>query len=418
MSSLTLESTRKEEVVFPDTISNSEMIESNSPKTSWCWKYVQGYLEPIGRLFRNTFFLPLYNKKVDVERTLNQRLAEKISLDLQNSEAFCSKELSIIRRCFSMRDIDVRLEGPVTKIFTLRLFESKMPIGGKKLRVILFCFNGNRECSGGTTLSTQAWNPLKIQELSKIPLSILRAFQTTGIRVDSLVTNSLGNVILDALSTEPICATTIPPTLIINRGYTSTKKVANRFFIFPLNYILYGVAKLCGWSADPEKGLLTFLEKNHQKHIHSPQKVVIIEARKDYFFSEEGSFDPNIHEKIAKLGVSVFRAKFWPYPFQSRSHHALCLDHFVNNSETQLLANNMSFSLNEGEKMSSAIARNIFFEGDEEWHTSFFIGGADATREIGTVRETMPLLSAFIEEGERRDVCDPRDKKGMMKAAS
>lgn len=413
MASSSLQSACINDQLFTKTFSNLVWIDSNSQKVSGCWKFILGYLEPIGRILRNTFFLPLYNKRIDTERTLNQRLAEKISRILQNQDCACSKELSIIRDSFSTRDIEVKLEGPVTKIFTLRLFESRMPIGSKKLRVILFCFNGNKQFTSGAPLSLQPWNPLNIQELSQAPLSLLRAFQLTGIRVDSLITNSLGNVAFDGLPSSPFKATIIPPILIINRGLTSVKKVSRKLLFFPFNYILYGAARLCGWNADPEKGLVDFLARNRANSAGSRHKVVIIEARKDFYFSDEGAFDPDLHEKIAQLGVPTFRAKFWPYPFHSRSHHALCLDHLVNNSETENLANSMSFALDEDEKMSSGIAKNIFFEGKEEWHTCFCIGGADATREIGTVRETLPLLSAFIEEGKKRDLLDSTDKKDL-----
>ena len=148
---------------------------------------------------------------------------------------------------------------------------------------------------------------------------------------------------------------------------------------------------------------MSFLERNPQRSDGSPREVVIIEAQKDVYFSGKGAFEATIHEKIAQFGVSVFRSSFWPYPFHSRAHHALTLNHLENNSETKVLANTRSFFLlNPDEKMSSAIARNVFFKSDEEWHTCFCIGGADSTRDTGTVREVMPLLSAFIEEGESR----------------
>ncbi len=404
---------RNEAVILPSIISYVEAANSRPKQAYGCRNFFKGPLEAAGQILRNAFYLPLYKKKIDPELELNQRLAEKLSYVLQHPQALCSKELQLIRRFFSVRDIDVQIEGPIVRTFTVRLFESRLPIGEKKLRVILFSFNGNTEHGRDIPAITRTWNPLKIEEIGKSPLSVLQAFQALGLRIDSLVTTSLGNVALDGIKYFPSESTAFPPTLILNRGLTSIKKVANQLYSFPLNYLLLGAAKLCGWDANPEKGLLNFLEKNTQRSIQPPRKVVIIEAQKDFYFSGKGAPEVDIHEKISRLGVSVFRAKFWPFPFHIRSHHALSLDHLENNPETQVLANTLSFALDPGEKMSSAIARNIFLEGSEEWHTCFYIGGADATRDTGTVREIMPLLSAFIEAGERQTQSNADDRKEL-----
>src|SRR5262249_31782670 len=153
-----------------------------------------------------------------------------------------------------IRDIDVQIEGPIVRIFTVRLFESRMPIEGKKLRVILFSFNGNAERDGDVHSHQRTWNPLRIEEISRSPLDVLQALRASEIRIDSLVTTSLGNIALDGLKYFPSKLSApdiLPPTLIINRGLTSVKKVANQLYPFPLNYILYGAARLCGWNANP-----------------------------------------------------------------------------------------------------------------------------------------------------------------------
>ena len=386
---------------IPYTISYSEEDQPSVQKTAFCWALVQACMLPIGRFLRNTFFLPLFNKKIDEERALNQKLANKISEALQNTNIFYSEKISELSQFFSVRDINVEVKGAVTKIFTIRLFESKVPLNGKKLRVILFCFNGNKECRDGSDLNKYAWDPLNIQELGKASITVLQALEATGLRVDSLVSNSLGNLALGSL---PDDSKAVPPTLIINRGLTSVKKVINSLAPFPLNYILYGVAKLCEWNADPEKRLLDFFEREKQENCLARRKVVIIEARRDFFFSGAGAFDPEFHKKIEDLGVEVFRAQFWPYPYHSRAHHALCLNKLKNNSETVVLTPDEEFfTIFPEEKMSNAIARNIFLEGTEEWHTCYCIGGADASLEIGTVREVVPLLSAFKEEGEKTE---------------
>jgi len=190
---------RNEAGVFPSTISYAGMANSRPQKSSGCWDFFKSPLEAIGQILRNTFYLPLYKKKIDPELELDQRLAGKVSYILQHPQALCSRELRVIQRCFSIRDIDVQIEGPIVRTFTVRLFESRIPVGEKKLRVILFSFNGNTEHERDLHSRARAWNPLKIEEISSSPLSVLQAFQASGVRVDSLVTTSLGNVALDGL---------------------------------------------------------------------------------------------------------------------------------------------------------------------------------------------------------------------------
>lgn len=350
-------------------------------------------LDALGRKLRDNFYLPL-NKKVDEERQLNQSLAKKISNILKGLGFSHSKKIETIKQYFNIKDIEIP-DASLVSSFKVRIFESKLSVRDKNLRIILFTFNGNTQCEEGTK-SVRSWDPLNMHQLSQSSLDVMQFFQQCGMRIDSLITHSLGNIVFDGGADIPVSC--IPQTVIINRGFTSSKKVANQLCPFPLNYILYGAAKLCEWTADPEKGLLSFLRKD----AGTQRKVVLIEALKDSYLSGRGAPDADLHEKVAKLGASVFRAKFWPYPFQQRAHHAIALNHLVNNSKTQILANSDFFPMEEDEKMSSAIARNIFQKGRDDWHTCFCIGGADSTIEIGTVREVMPLLSAFIKTEEKK----------------
>jgi hypothetical protein len=384
---------RNVDLLLPSTISYSDPKTLNFQNKSHYWNLLRIFLEAIGLILRNTFYFPLH-KKMDFDHMANQNLAARISNFLK-SDSLCPEKLERIRKFFHIRDIDVHLSGPLSKIFTVRLFESKTKLHDKKLRIILFSFNGNSEVEEGKQV-LRPWDPRTIKEMSECPLLVLRAFQTTGVAIDSLMTFSLGNIALGNLrdfSSE--AAEILPSTLIINRGFTSSKKVANHFFIFPFNHILYFLGKLCGWSADPESELLSYLEENSQKFV-SQHKILIIEDKKDFYFSEESAPNENYHTKLSRLGNLVCRLKFWPFPFHRRAHHALGLNHLVNNPETEMLANTMQFFLRQDEKMSSAISRNIFMSNKEEWHTCFCIGGADSTLETGTVREVLPLLSAFI----------------------
>ncbi len=343
-----------------------------------------GVLQSLGIILRNAFFLPLYNKKIDPDFELNQTLAKKITQDFTRLQPH-----------FHMWDVAVHLEGAVKRIFIVRIFESHQPIHGKKLQIVLFSFNGNQE---GTA---KRWEPLTMQELSGSALSVMQAFKAKGIQFDSMVTTSLGNVALEGL--KYVAPDTIPPTLIINRGLTSVKKVANQLYSFPLNYLLYGAAKWSGWNADPEQELLNFLQKNSQTSASPQRNIMIIEVLKDFYFSEKGGFQHDLHHKIAQWRASVFRACFYPFPFHTRAHHAASTALLVNNAVTKVHANTMSITMENEETVASAIAKNIFFKGDKEFHTCFYICGNDATLDIGTAREAMPLLSAFVAEGQKME---------------
>jgi hypothetical protein len=398
-------------IIFRNTSSNVETIsltltpdDPNEGKVSRCWSFFHYPVQKVGELLRNAFYLPLYNKKIDSAVLLDQSLAEDISSSLMKRERPEDGPPCAIAmwRYFSVRDVSVQIKDQdASRLFRVRLFESKMGLSGKKLRIFLFSFYGNTE---KLPLENQSrrWEPQTMKELSTSPLFVLKALKERGIRVDSLVTTSLGNVALDGLKyNSSKDSGEIPPILIINRGLTSVQKVATQLYFFPLNYVLYGAAKLSGWNANPEKELLNFLEKRQQNSRKSQHKVILIEAQNDFYFSGNGGFQADTHEKIKRLKVPLFRASFHPFPVHTRAHHAISLDHLNNNSATQVTANTFPFPLEKWEKMSSAIARNIFFAGDLEYHTVFIIAGNEANLDVGTAREALPLLSAFVEEGQK-----------------
>jgi hypothetical protein len=369
------------------------------------WGISDRILRTVGLKLRDALYLPRMKQNLSKDLIADQRLAEQYTQALRNPDISCSKKLKRIRDHFTVRDTVVRLEGTIVRLFTIRLFESRGAVSGKKLCVIIFCYNGNSEL---TDLGeSRSWNPLTIDEVSSSPLSVLRAVQSCGIRVDSLFTHSLGNLIFDGLKYLPSGVNplqVIPPTVVINRGSTSVAKVGNRLFLYPLCDLLYGAASVSGWNADAEQELLNFCERTAWEGDPSQHEVVMIEAKEDHYFSGDGSFAANIHETIAALGLKIFRGQFWAFPYHQRSHHAMPLKHFVNNSETELVCHSpQHFPLCPDEKMPNAIANNIFFRGEGEWHTSYCTGVADDTLDTCTMRTVMPLLNAFIQEGEKRE---------------
>jgi hypothetical protein len=390
---------------IPSAISYPNETKSDGQKNSWYWDLCYAPVQKTGELLRKVFYLPRYNNNVDRALQMDQDLAARVSQVIMGNAISSSDELRLIQRCFSVRDIPVRLEGGeggISRIFTIRLFASKSLIQNKRLQLFLFSFNGNQEEEMG---KKRKWEPLTISELSQAPLQVLRALKQEGVSVDSLMTASLGNVVLDALKDLPSSAShreIIPPTIVINRGLTSVKKVAHRLYSFPLNYLLHAAAKLSGWDANPEEGLLNFLGSNPQETRASKRNVFIIETTLDTYFSGNGSFAPDFHKKIEQVGAGVFRGRYYPFPFHVRSHHAMPLDRLVHNNATEVAVNTHSFVLEDGQKVSSLIANSIFLEGEEEVHTCFYVAGSDATLDTGAVRDVIPLLSACINEGAAR----------------
>ncbi len=373
--------------IVPSRISYSEERSPKQQNSNWYWSILCAPVEKLGTVLRNSFYLPQYKQSHDLD--IDYSLAKEDSDKLARAEHF------------SVRDVEVRLDDVIPLIFTVRLFESKKPVNNKKLQLILFSFYGNHEEHSGKPVR---WEPLSVNELSKSPLLVLKAFQSKGVRVDSLITTSLGNVVLDSLKdiSTKSSAEAVPSTVVINRGLTSVNKVAGQLFSFPFNSLLHGAAKLTGYDADPEQGLLTFLH-NHQNSNNPPRQVVMIECQKDNYFSGSSGFESNYHDKLTNLGARVFRASFYPFPFQVRAHHALSLAHLTNNLATKKLSDTANFSPRDGESASSMLARNVFLAGDKDVHICFYVGGNDANLDLATARDVIPLLEDFVKEGRKME---------------
>ncbi len=390
----------KTQVVIPATLNYQERnTKPAAQPANGFWSTCYTPIEKMGLVLRNAFYLPWYKTNPSSELTMNADLAKKVSDVLMGSAATTSEEMGLVKTHFSIRDVAVHLQGETTRIFNVRLFESKKTVCEKNLRLILFSYNGNEERLGVT--ESRRWEPLTIKELSESPLLVLKAFQKSGVNVDSLMTTSLGNVMLESFKNIPQNADeqkTVPSTLVINRGLTSVEKVAKQLYSRPVSDALYGAARLSGWDADPEQGLLDFLRKTGKD-----REVVIIEAQEDSYFSKAGGFSSDYHTKIESLGAKVFRAAFYPFPFHTRAHHALSLEHLVNNKATKMIVNSAQFAFSAEESAASLIAKNVFFSEDADFHTCFYVCGNDATLDIGTAREALPLLSAFVKEGKKME---------------
>ncbi|HEY5235973.1 MAG TPA: hypothetical protein VIJ14_07335 [Rhabdochlamydiaceae bacterium] len=373
-------------------------------KVGWCWSIVLYPLQLIGVALRNALYLPLYSLKT--------REANKHELDLAREFAYKVKDTAVpihstrkidaIREHFSIRDVGVSIvQGNTKRTFWVRLFESKAAMLGKKIQFILFSFYHNEEKVPGHI--DRKWEPLSMKELSKAPLDVLRALKASGVEVDAMLTQSLGNVAhegLQYLSKED--EEVIPKTLIINRGLASIWKVSQQLFSFPISWILYGAAKVSSWDADPERGLMDFLRRRPQCSDGTLREMVIIEAIKDHFYAGPGAFDPNFHQDIRDLGLRVFRGKFFPGTVHPRAHHAISMSKLTHNSAAEILGDEDVLNLEREQKLSSALARKIFAEKGDHY-TCFYVGGNGSTLDVGTW-DVCLFLGSLIKESQKTPV--------------
>lgn len=379
MASVTLElHGPKHESKIPDKISYREQGDSPAQKASRCWNCFLPCWQGICRLVRNSFFLPYYNS-VPAYHQVDERVAETAFNTLKLDYPAVTKEARLIRDHFDIREVTVKIKGSTTRIFTLQIFETKGPLHDKMLSLILFKFYGNREINHDG--DDQNWDPMTIRELSESPLLIIKALRSQGVHVDSLLTTSLGAVTLSGLQyqiSDDESNDLLPETLILNRSMASTRNVTSHLYIRPLNYILYGAAKIFGWNADPENDLLAYLGQRQSSN--SRRKVIMLETPYDFYFSGNGGFDKDFHKKVHKLGVSVFRASLVPSePIHTRAHHALPLNHMVFNAEANVMENTDYLPMNENENMSSFLVKNVLLAGKGKRHTCFIACGNDAT---------------------------------------
>lgn len=370
---------------FPQEYSFKNEIDPEEQRTGCLWQCCSGPMQKLSDYLRGAFYLPLYQEqKVDSPYAIDKMLADKLSSALGHT----------ILENFTVKDVNVYVYGALKRIFTLRQFESN----DKKLCVFLFSYYGNMDKPKGSGL--RRWEPLSIQDLSHAPLNVLKALKKDQVQVDSLVTTSLGNVVYDALKDPSPYDDDIPMTWVVNRGLTSIEKVSNQLYPYPLSSLLHKAAQQTNWDANPEQGMINFLKRRDQQECEK-REVVIVEALKDYYFSEKGAFATNFEVQIGALGVPVSRAKFYPFPLQVRAHHAESLDRLPFNQATKIDSANKDSSailLRKHETAASWLVREIFLKTVDKCHTCFYVCGNDADLNLGTVRDIKPLLEEYVKE--------------------
>ncbi len=355
-------------------------------------KVVRSVRRIISVFLRDNFLFPLnrpdLNKACNLLHSEASEFVSRLTIASDNGR---DDELKTVRKYFSISDSKIYVDSDnVSFVFNTRIVESKKPINGKSLRFVLFSFYGHKQITNNKETD---WKPLNVQDQALGPLLVMRALKKNGVKLDSIITNSMGNIIIsefDSLSIED--KDLIPGTLIINRGLTSIKKAIIKLYTFPMRQILDCAVRISGWAADPETALINFL--NDSAH-HSPlksRKIILIEALRDHYFSNEGGFDPNFHRQLEATGAKVFRGQFYPACLNERAHHAAPLDYLTNNFVSKIYGKE-AMKIEDYESVSDSIARNIFLEGTAESHTNLYVGGNLETLDMAT-RGIYPLLAS------------------------
>lgn len=368
--------------------------------------YAFPFFKFLSTFLRNALFLPFFNPSSDLQKTiqwdesygktlfsktepLDPRFSEHAevrkefpmqnkTIEVSNGDhsyrfhtrVFESSHLekkTEIHTCFIVSgsretlDIAVALRAyPLLASFYKKQQENPDQVG---LRLVVFSYYGNKEKNNNEKVWSD-WDPCSAEELSAAPMSLLKAFKENEIQVNSMLCFSLGNVALEGLKfIEKREFDMIPKTLIIERGLPSVWKVGNRLYSFPINYLLYGLSYLTGWNADPESAIVQFFQKMQSTSPTSLDKrnVILIEATKDFYFSEGGAFDPNFTNYLEQTGVHAYRGKFYIPSIADRAHHAMPANWIINH---QCEGTNIKefFQMKPNELLSDVIAKEVFLK--------------------------------------------------------
>lgn len=104
----------------------------------------------------------------------------------------------------------------------------------------------------------EKWVPEDELEIGNVFLELLRSMKQKNQEVDSLICHSLGSIVFDALQKNQHSLDDLPKSIILDRAMTSLWKTGRKLYPCVVAFILYSLAELTHWSADPEQSLLNF----------------------------------------------------------------------------------------------------------------------------------------------------------------
>ncbi len=375
---------------IPDVITGASIAVVRPQEKSWGFN---GLARTVGKLIRDELFLPLQKQLPEYLKSTHKEVLNRRDA-LRGSSVSTEKKYRLIRDFFTMRDVPVEIVDPTDsskRIFTLRLFETKEPIQGKTLRLFLFSFYGNVQTQGQ---KKESWDPQTITQLSRGPLDVLAALNEQGIKVDTVMTCSLGNIMWEGLESfllEFKKRDIIPQTILIDRGFTSGEKVGKKLFCCLPRTILSALTSWSGWNADPERALRTFIQEGNSEK----RTVHIYQAQEDHYFSGPGAFDDDLHKELGKH-AQVVQATFLPLDLHPTAHHGVPIDKLQFNSTTKVVSVPEIPFGEEHQKLPTAIARKILLNDSKKEHTLFVVGGNKGTLDMMVEEIATRILNAYI----------------------
>ena len=356
--------------------------------------YANCFFSALGQKIRNNMF-PLFNKHHSEYSKLSHSYASEFVEVLKGQTSYLDPTfpyLEDIVRTFEIKDMSIEIKvKDIVYNFNIRLIESKKPTEDDAFRIILFSFYENTMNIGREDLvDSIEWNPTSIDEIGGVVLDILNVLQQKGIRVDSLMTFSIGGVVLDSLKYISVeNQNVVPNTIIINRSIASVRKATNQYWYSRLLFVLIKYFRM---NADPECELLQFFNRT-KDYCLKKRQIVLLEAKHDHYFSDGRGFDFDYHEKLSKAGVDVHRINCFIPMFHTAAHHAIRMDFMLTNNQGS--DSTYFFNVKKGENIPMSLMKHVF---SEPHHTLFIVGGNLQTLDMMTYQHAAPLLSAYVKQ--------------------
>ncbi len=364
----------------------------------------------LGDFLRKRMYLPLHYPIPAMIR--NMQAAKQLYglVTGKETDQSCFSGIAArVREHFDIKEMSIDI--PLNEIiysFKITVVESKK----EGVRFFLFSYYGHEIVD--REQNRKPWKPGSIDELGVAPCLVLKALEKQGFKMDSLDLFSMGSLGFQGLKYfEDI---KLPPTIILDRNLASTYRVATKLYAFPIKWILYVGALLSGWDANPESSLLKYFETHEA---HQGQRVVVIKATEDFYFSKQGDFSPNFISKlrqwVSERQGRVFSGEFFPLMTHERAHHAFPREGLFKNGLNSgvnktipaepSLANGLNFGtdtrdffpMGQNESVLDVLNKNVLSQKQGSHHNCMVWGGSLQTPDI-LFMGLLPTLIEYIKK--------------------
>lgn len=352
----------------------------------------------IGQFLRDRLYFPLTHPDEGFQSNMN--LAAHIKGLLTGAEPISPTKafpkMEEVRQAFHIETIPILIKTEVqTTTFNLYVVESKEQVNGKGVRFFLFSFYDNYVEKDGEKLN---WKPATIFELGAAPILILKALKEKGVTIDSLDLFSLGAVAFEGMRyLNGSDIDIIPKTVILDRAMSSTYKVAQNLYSFPMKHLLYGAAYSSNWDGDPEGACLEFFEKVSTSM--AGRTVIQVEARNDHYFSGVGAYSSDFLSRLKELGMTTYSGKFYVPCYKESAHHALSRGLIYCNPKNSGTDVEQFLEMEPLEALSDALMRELYLNpnySSGSYHQSLVVGGNAENLDILLLR-VYAMLQSFVE---------------------